>query len=439
LNPDPDIAGIGVVLSFAVVAGICVILYLLCTILSMIDTTSRNPVDRWLRHTVTRLMVHRISHDKKEIWVKSLTRVLLGISDQQLITCLAILVVAIVKMVNGKLTVYHFSICTDLAWFSNSVHTMTLSVLGAHFRRRVTNRKKEPLRAQERNEGADGGARKNQIPVLILLRVVLMVICWVLLIFCLVIQGYKSWYDIFTCPVDCVRRDLAGNYGDIPGRWSTAMIVLLLLSDPLAVTNLSNRAVKARRAFRNKHMVNLDKRIRPNRSSDSKLAILYLASKAVVSYIWWGYHSVLMDVMSTLAMFAIGIWTLNSDRDTGRLIMIDQEVANEETEWGFGQLVPLFFCILPFIAAGESYWGKCALNTECPANELLLDEYYAQRCHMDDAYDDSDANDSCDDQIEMISGCGAVTGDHETIATSVASFESDRSEVSMSLGGAAQP
>jgi hypothetical protein len=44
--------------------------------------------------------------------------------------------------------------------------------------------------------------------------------------------------------------------------------------------------------------------------------------------------------------------------------MESQKVVNKELEWGFGQLVPLIFCILPFMAAGESYWGKCAPDFE---------------------------------------------------------------------------
>ncbi|OAG00772.1 uncharacterized protein CC84DRAFT_1221344 [Paraphaeosphaeria sporulosa] len=70
----------------------------------MINTTSLNPVDRWLREKVTKFMSHRVSDKNKELWVESLTKVLLGLSDQQLVTCLAVFVVAIVKMVIGSIT-----------------------------------------------------------------------------------------------------------------------------------------------------------------------------------------------------------------------------------------------------------------------------------------------------------------------------------------------
>ena len=61
-----------------------------------------------------------------------------------------------------------------------------------------------------------------------------------------------------------------------------------------------------------------------------------------------------------------------TDRDYGHAIMGEQETENEELDWGFGQLVPLIFCILPFIAAGEACWGKPThLTPQCSFNYSL--------------------------------------------------------------------
>ena len=60
------------------------------------------------------------------------------------------------------------------------------------------------------------------------------------------------------------------------------------------------------------------------------------------------------------------------DRALGHAIMEGQGVENEELEWGFGQLVPLIFCVLPFIAAGESYWGEYVPNFQAVVAHKIL-------------------------------------------------------------------
>ena len=349
-------------LSFVVVGLISFIIFLVCLFLSMINTTSLNPVDRWSREKVTKFMSHRISDEKKELWVKALTKVLLGLSDQQLVTCLAILIVAVVKLADGSLTVYHFTICVDLAWFSNGVHTMTLGILSSSFRRRV----KFPQRATSLDQFSDeGGAekvRKRRLPLMTGFRIALMSICGILILFCLVIEGYRSWYDVFHCPVDCARRDLKGKYGGEPGAWSTAMISLFLLSYPKDVMGLSNRGIKFIRHVRFHHMKKLYSRLKPRGPPNSIKARSYSILVSIATYGWWLFNSIICDIIFNFVWFGIGIWSLMDDRAWGHEIMKTQNVENTELRWGFGQLVPLIICILPFITAGENFWGNCASN-----------------------------------------------------------------------------
>ena len=358
LEPDPDIAGIGVVFSFVVVGTISLIIFLVCMFLSLINTTSLNPADRWLRELVTRFMSHRIEDKKKELWVTALTNVLVGLSDQQLITCLAILLIATIKMAYGEFSVYHFSICVDLAWFSLGVHTITLAVLSSRFRRRV----KFPQRANTLGHQTDlkdnGRIREGPLPIMTGLRLLLMGFCGILMIFCLVIQGYEYWWDVFGCPVDCVRRDLGGRYGGISGAWSTAMIVMLLITLPAAMMNLTNRGVDFSKDLRFTYMRRLHDALKPNAQSRPTSAKLYDGLVAIPRCSWWWFNSILVSTLLNIIWFGIGINTLYVDRAHGHEIIRDQGTKNEELEWGFGQIVPLVFCVLPFIAAGEAFWGK---------------------------------------------------------------------------------
>ncbi|KAF1955306.1 hypothetical protein CC80DRAFT_536280 [Byssothecium circinans] len=411
LEPDPDIAGIGVVLSFALVALVTLILYLFCVFLSMINTTSLNPVDRWLRERVTKSMSHRISDERKEVWVKSLIKVLLGLSDQQLITCLAILIVAIVKLANGSLTMYHFSICSNLAWFSHGVHTMTLGVLSSYFRRRVKFPERATTLGQLPDESGTGKVKRRRLPLMNGLRMVLMSICAVLLIFCLVLQGYRSWYDVLACPADCARKDLIGNYGGSSGATSTAMIILLLVSHPFDIMDLTNTGVKILRDVRFQHMKKLDGKLRLNAPPDSKPAKSYAALRKVATYGWWWVRSIMFATLLNISWFALGISTLMSDRALGHAIMESQKVENKELEWGFGQLVPLIFCVLPFIAAGESY-----------RDERLAQLGEGEEC--DEEFSESD------EQVEMILGSGALQSEPATIDPCNASVLSNETESS---------
>ena len=56
----------------------------------------------------------RYTHDR-EFWKKILERVVLALSDTQLIMGFAILLAALVRCFFDKITVYHFSVVMDLA------------------------------------------------------------------------------------------------------------------------------------------------------------------------------------------------------------------------------------------------------------------------------------------------------------------------------------
>ena len=69
-------------------------------------------------------------------WSKVMERLVLGFSDQQLVTGTAMLLVAFIRvpLSHGRISVYHFTIITDLAWYSANTHVLTLFVLKEYFR-----------------------------------------------------------------------------------------------------------------------------------------------------------------------------------------------------------------------------------------------------------------------------------------------------------------
>lgn len=73
---------------------------------------------------------------KREFWKKVLERLVLGFSDQQLVTGTSILIVGFARFPasNGQISGYHFSLVTYIAWFSSSTHLITIFTLREYFR-----------------------------------------------------------------------------------------------------------------------------------------------------------------------------------------------------------------------------------------------------------------------------------------------------------------
>ena len=72
-----------------------------------------------------------VSRDARQRRSKGLEKFILALSDQQLITGLAVLIAGFVSPYSMSL--YHFNIIAALGWFSSTVHLSTLAVLRAYF------------------------------------------------------------------------------------------------------------------------------------------------------------------------------------------------------------------------------------------------------------------------------------------------------------------
>ena len=70
-----------------------------------------------------------------EKWIKAVESAVLALSDQQIVTGLAILVSAYSQFQCG-LAVYHWQVTVDLAWFSSITHLTTLTCLRTYLQQR---------------------------------------------------------------------------------------------------------------------------------------------------------------------------------------------------------------------------------------------------------------------------------------------------------------
>lgn len=94
-------------------------------------------LERHLRR-VDRCVFHANNRNEASRWREIIEDVTLSLSDQQLITGLAILIAGYYEMLNNNLSVYHWNIVVYLAWMSSAVHIASLTLLQNVFTERRT-------------------------------------------------------------------------------------------------------------------------------------------------------------------------------------------------------------------------------------------------------------------------------------------------------------
>ncbi|KAF2691577.1 hypothetical protein K458DRAFT_398025 [Lentithecium fluviatile CBS 122367] len=130
---DPDVAGIGVIISFLASAAISFVAILVGYFQNTLPGFPKHPMDSALKGRVCRLILRRKYDDTlaSEEAQEAFQNFILALSDQQLVTGLAVLVSAYLK---ADITLYSFQVVSALAWFSSVIHLATLVVLKKYLR-----------------------------------------------------------------------------------------------------------------------------------------------------------------------------------------------------------------------------------------------------------------------------------------------------------------
>lgn len=74
-----------------------------------------------------KLQLFKPTNEFRDFWIPVIEKVVLNLSDQQLLTGLSVLVAGFGT--HCSISVYHFAIVSDLAWFSANLHLSSLIVL----------------------------------------------------------------------------------------------------------------------------------------------------------------------------------------------------------------------------------------------------------------------------------------------------------------------
>ncbi|KAK1706446.1 uncharacterized protein BDZ83DRAFT_593724, partial [Colletotrichum acutatum] len=229
-------------------------------------------------------------------------------SDLQLVTGLAILVAGFTELAQREISVYHFLIITDLAWFCTNSHLLSLVVT-----RRMRDSVKRTHPHRYNHEQTELAARLSRA-----LRIFFMVSTFAFLVFAFWATGFELVYAYMSCPMDCMLIFLTWRTGRI--YWMDHIRSFLVDRQGQPV-NVLNPEMVFKRWTENK-------------------------------------------VLKALKALPLALWYFLAS-ETGMLLGLTGYFI-----YGVCQLVPLFLLIIPFMGIFESYARHSKAVKECEAKEL---------------------------------------------------------------------
>jgi hypothetical protein len=289
---------------------------------------------------------------------EALSRFILALSDQQLVTGLAILIGGVANQ--WILSIYEFAVLLSLAWFSSTTHLATLGALRDYF--------------------VKHGVVRNW-------RVGGMLSLLVLLTYCLFITTLAIYTSLDrTVPLQCYFSPQQ-NPGAAPGALNTVAamqlaatimtLYILLGSYVVRVHALYNRSCKTETAinvtgrlawrmakfYQFKHSQTRPEflKVTAEVHASIRLEDLNKIRKASTRSKWaarwyissYQYDDSFLSAMSGIAFsFSYGITQVVSYR-----WLYGQGLAGTASAVDFGQITPLFLLVLPILAAAEIYYG----------------------------------------------------------------------------------
>ncbi|KAL8773219.1 MAG: hypothetical protein Q9209_001895 [Squamulea sp. 1 TL-2023] len=319
---DPDIAGVGVISAFAVNSFVTIAIAVAGLLFGLVRGLEDNAIDRLVISQFQKVSFLQLKKKRFEFWQPIMESLVLALSDQQLLVGISILITGFIK--HCSISVNHFTIVTDLAWFSSSTNMTALSVLQVYLLEHP------PLRNW---------------------RVCLMLVIFVFLIVALVLQGHREWTNSWNSPAQCLFDGFLVNLGGEPAMWMTLQISALICNYSFSILGLFDSG-KFDYLFFEKPVRRMERSIaklqKKKETSISKegwqsytSSVLLLPAWVLVSIARKAYislaaivNSIAINLCLDIFFFVFGIWSIISDRNIPR-----SEMIGNENEWGFGQIV----------------------------------------------------------------------------------------------------
>lgn len=314
----------------------------------MIRGLEDNAIDRLVFSQLQKVSFLRLKDSTFKFWQPIMEALVLTLSDQQLLVGIAILVTGYIK--HCSISVYHFAVISDLAWFSSNTNLTSLNVLQVYL---------------------------GEHPSLRNWRICLMLVIFVLLLAALAMEGHRSWYDSWNSPAQCLFKEFLVKVGGEPGKWMTIQMVLLIYSYTVSMAQLFNSdkldILLYERPVRK--MERSIARLHDCIVSSSALggwrsyvtSILLLPAWAFIACGKWGFvalstvvGSITVSLCVDIAVSAIGVWGIIDDRDIPK-----SQMDGNENAWGFGQLIQVLLLSSILLTFKDLYSSKHTIQIPC--------------------------------------------------------------------------
>jgi hypothetical protein len=326
--------------AFIASATLALMLSIACLTLHSTNLQScTNPIDRFFRLKICHPLQRFIGHSRCYALSNSLFAVIIMISDQQMITGIAILAASIGKLYNHSITVYHFNIVTDMAWLSSNTHLLCLCVMRTF------------LNTPSHQLGVLAKSRSHStLPRM--LRITAMVALACLLLYASNVAGYAMWNSKQDCPAKCV---MLGPRGGVPLVQMIITHIFILQSYTVQIARVTPAIMNF---LDNKVMPALSKADRAviGEGRSTRRMIYFIFRQPFMAF----FHFFTSDTEFMLEMvgwYALGLYWTFTDRSAGHKKMHQDEIWMEN-HLGFGQLVPLLLLLLAILAGMEGYIGR---------------------------------------------------------------------------------
>jgi len=272
---------------------------------------------------------------------KLLFKVLLSLSDQQMVTGFAILTVGLVQI--DSITEYHFAIVQNLSILSFVVYDTTAVIL--------------------QDEVVQHRMTRHWRGVIIIGSMLITVMMELP-------EGHNYNMNDYGLPVKCIWSSMEGNYSPQSGSfwlmifWMAILLFQLVLTLCVYFPNafgklVENTVVKATYSYlmdkllaaRDAHEV---------RAKNPKETVIDWCLAAVV----WSAAVCIFGITEVLYSQAFGLqlnWIIMLNSINYIFVLRNKASVNgregNEDEWGFSQAVPMFLLILPIATVAETAWG----------------------------------------------------------------------------------
>lgn len=343
-----------VVASFIVTAALTILASGLFALVRRYDESEYpdNVIDRWIHKNVAeQLQRWKLRSRTPEEFLKG---VVVGLSDQQLVTGLSILITACFMYASHRIEVYHFQIVMDLAWFSANTHMMSLLLTLDYFAEDRPESRPRPVsrRWAFRRTAADHHRGHRAILTLTAWRLLCIYVTVALLLWGEIITTYYDMSDWANCPMNCLPLDEPGGS---PLTWGIidSALILWVYGFTIPYACLTDKLRSRLRDLGNAVCIQFGRLVSILRVPSAIQAVF----KAGLSMVWAILSSTISEVAIQLVWFCLGLWVILGDLSWGRDFMSAKE-QQDEREWGFGQVVPIILLMLPFMTMVETYVGK---------------------------------------------------------------------------------